>query len=1083
MSFFYDLNKKLDGIRATPEVTHQQLNERAMSRAAKGYEKYGKEGMEALAKAGREGKALDPVRAKYDKYDESVNESAAAGYDPEMQARIKTATPQQLAQMAQELAGGAGPQYNSELKMLQQAQSELSGQMGEGRHSQDAMALNPDFDKIGRKPGVMDRVARGAKKLADVLAPGDDELLDRLEKSSGAAPRQPKAKEPRYMEAMSPAKQKSFAALAPPKDKITFADKIAGAKKEVDEMLGDVAAEAMKKALGGGRSRGQGMEEASDDNAFTAHKRPRTDTPKVGTITHGSKHDVEEIPGGRRVTRRTDAQGISVGADDDKPADGEKRGRGRPKGPAKAPERVTGGATRHKGGRKMTKEGGGMMKHTFAILDDTLIDQIANMNGAEVDPDAGSVGTYDENTARQLIAFAQKNPQRLKRTQTMNTAGMRPMAQFSGGSGAGPEYNLKEAGSDYGQTQQIYDELADARAVAKQAQRGGEFPQGFASRLESVLYAAMTLIKNQQAGGAQVSEEELDEKATSKKQQKFMGMVHAAQKGEKPASGAVAKVAKDMGKKDVKDFAATKHKGLPEKKKPEAKDKKKEVEETSDNTPGKSSGGFKFGGSIYDSINRDLENMIAESMSRLDESMSINMSMNNDEHGGPTRSLTVTATDDDAAKLAQLLKSAGLGGGDSSYGSEQHMHEVSMNQPDYPTNTETSDDALQYSGGLNKPKSTGQTTIPVIASQDERQESYAAEEEDAIKRMMEMAGMSAAGGASAGDYIDYVSASGEQPPEDLIMQNGVEYDPDTNVISVRNATSLANTHRAITAAGWKKQAAGARPNPAAAGQAMQAGDTAYQLGEQDAIDRMMEIAGQPMTNREPLDEGMMDKLKSLVVPKLMKLLGPDAVDIANAVKQATGGDLSPTKENAMRVVQALGIDKAAEQGQSPQMAEGIAGNWQGKLRQALYTVGLLGSTGAFAAMTGTPALIMGVIGVALLMMAEATFGSSPGSVGVMGKFGNKGTSTQRGLDIHGNPITNTNVDESDDLSRMMEMAGVKKKAVEEEKTDEGNLFTKGLADDNVKVGDKIPGTDAVKKKDIDESIFAMTANLWKTYKG
>ena len=69
MSFFYDLNKKLDSIRATPEVTHQQLNERDMSRAAKGYEKYGKQGMEALAKAGREGKALDPVRKKYDKYD------------------------------------------------------------------------------------------------------------------------------------------------------------------------------------------------------------------------------------------------------------------------------------------------------------------------------------------------------------------------------------------------------------------------------------------------------------------------------------------------------------------------------------------------------------------------------------------------------------------------------------------------------------------------------------------------------------------------------------------------------------------------------------------------------------------------------------------------------------------------------------------------------------------------------------------------------------------------------------------------------------------------------------------------------
>jgi hypothetical protein len=59
----------------------------------------------------------------------------------------------------------------------------------------------------------------------------------------------------------------------------------------------------------------------------------------------------------------------------------------------------------------------------------------------------------------------------------------------------------------------------------------------------------------------------LSEKAVSKKQQRFMGMVHAAQKGEKPASKEVAKTAKGMGKKDAEDFASTKHKGLPEKKK------------------------------------------------------------------------------------------------------------------------------------------------------------------------------------------------------------------------------------------------------------------------------------------------------------------------------------------------------------------------------------------------------------------------------------------------------------------------------------------------------------------------------------
>jgi hypothetical protein len=50
--------------------------EKTMSRAAKGMMKYGKEGMKALAKAGREGKDLDTVRDKYNKYDESTKPSA-----------------------------------------------------------------------------------------------------------------------------------------------------------------------------------------------------------------------------------------------------------------------------------------------------------------------------------------------------------------------------------------------------------------------------------------------------------------------------------------------------------------------------------------------------------------------------------------------------------------------------------------------------------------------------------------------------------------------------------------------------------------------------------------------------------------------------------------------------------------------------------------------------------------------------------------------------------------------------------------------------------------------------------------------
>jgi hypothetical protein len=51
--------------------------------------------------------------------------------------------------------------------------------------------------------------------------------------------------------------------------------------------------------------------------------------------------------------------------------------------------------------------------------------------------------------------------------------------------------------------------------------------------------------------------------AQSKAQQKFMGMVHATQKGEMKPTGAVAKAAKGMSQKSATDFASTKHKGLP----------------------------------------------------------------------------------------------------------------------------------------------------------------------------------------------------------------------------------------------------------------------------------------------------------------------------------------------------------------------------------------------------------------------------------------------------------------------------------------------------------------------------------------
>jgi hypothetical protein len=811
MSFFYDLNKKLDAIRQTPSKTHGQLNERdegkpgknfakiaagaaerygskeagervagavrnklksqgkleeeGMSRAAKGYEKYGKKGMEALAKAGREGKALDPVRKKYDKYDESAGPAAAPA---KSMVDKSTATT------------GRTPPYVP--------------------------------SKPTKTDNGMGRIVQGtwqADPKGKVPAPsGDPEGV----KEAGMTP-----------------KQRSFAKLAPPVDKITFADKIAGAKKEVDEMLGDVAAEAMRSALGGGRGRNAEMDE---DNAFD-YKSPRKDAPRVGSIERGHKHDIKHTATGRMVTRRTDDQGISVGADDDSDTQAGPRGRGRPKG--------TKGAIGAKGpsgkSKLMTKEG---------------------------EVDIRDQGEYDQegDMAKDDIKTIVRHAQALSKV-------------------LGDNDNLPE------------------------------WVQSKLAKIEGMMISIDEYMQNQASDDGE--EEPIAEKAVSKKQQRFMGMVHAAQKGEKPASKEVGKVAKTMKKKDAEDFASTKHKGLPEKVKSK---KKEEVDENSEEGrlitkqtgPGQTStssttgrisatmdkgqvtvkpaksGGMSFGKGIYDSMNRELELMIAESMS-------VNMSDSTEGN----KSLTVTATDDDAMKLAMILKSAGLGGGEAhSHGEEacdtcgmtdcgcgDVQEAVDENAPDWPTNTEQADSNFGYAGGLNRPKTDiagdGQSTVPVVATHPHN---------DDLRRIREMAGIK------------------------------TEVD-----------------------------------------------------------------------------------------------LGPTSPEVARMSKDEVNAALSLGMSPDVAAMSNDEVNAAFKSGMSPDTSD-----------------------------------------------------MNPDSVNA--EFGKDDNQYE------------------DSIQRMKEMAGIReaKKEVDEEKTEEGNLFTKGLEDDNVKIGDKIPGTNAIKKKDIDESIFALT-NQWRAYKG
>jgi hypothetical protein len=676
MSFFYDLNKKLDSIRATPEVTHQQLNERDMSRAAKGYEKYGKQGMQALAKAGREGKALDPVRKKYDKYDNDQ-------VDEDMYNQ-----------------GGVYKDLEIEPKRPQQKEKGMT------RGTRPA----PKGEFMG--------TIKGGVWTADPPKPGEKGV---------PVPMDPEG----VKEAGMTPKQKSFAKLAPPANKITFADKIAGAKKEVDEMLGDVAAEAMRNALSpkqkkidmnkNGKldandfamlrkgAKPEMDEERSKGTAFDMST-PRAAKPKVGSVERGHKHDIKHTATGRMVTRRVDDQGNSVGADDDADTQAGPRGRGRPKG--------TKGAIGAKGpsgkSKLMTKEG------EVDIRDQGEYDQEGDMA---------------KNDIKTIVRHAQALSKVLGDDDNLPEWVQSKLAKIEGMMISVDEYMQNQADDD----EAIAEEpKSKNQAVAARIARGVQ--KGTAKAKPGSASAEMAKMQPKELNKfAKGSTKGLPKKVSKNKEEvdetSEEGRITTTRTGpgKTLTTSSTGRVSATIGngKMSVKP-------GKPEKQMDDDTDTASVSNK--DTSPAKSSSGMSFGKGIYDSMNRELEQMIAESMS-------INMSDSTEGN----KSLTVTATDDDAMKLAMMLKSAGLGGQGRELQSDESCSTCGMpdcgcgdvqeavdeNAPDWPTNTETSSDALQYAGGLNKPKAdvagNGQSTVPVVATRPHN--------DDDLRRMMEMAGI------------------------------------------------------------------------------------------------------------------------------------------------------------------------------------------------------------------------------------------------------------------------------------------------------------------------------------------------------
>ena len=104
--------------------------------------------------------------------------------------------------------------------------------------------------------------------------------------------------------------------------------------------------------------------------------------------------------------------------------------------------------------------------------------------------------------------------------------------------------------------------------------KGGSYDKGYAAMQKQVEKldkgeepATAKRYREMKKEDFEIGEGYIEEKSLSRAQQRFFGMVRAAQDGKmKSPSPEVAKAAKEMTKKQAHDFAATKHKGLPEKK-------------------------------------------------------------------------------------------------------------------------------------------------------------------------------------------------------------------------------------------------------------------------------------------------------------------------------------------------------------------------------------------------------------------------------------------------------------------------------------------------------------------------------------
>lgn len=272
-----------------------------------GKKKYGETGMKALQKAGREGASKEKmaqIRAKHDKMDEAVGQEGPADL---------------LAAVEQEI--------NNPGRTVDNLTDVLNATFGSDR--------SPEFKKaravIGKYIDLVDNAAMGSEE--DGIAPmrGGNiarhiqqyDLTNYLQHAAAMLDKAVKGPmdEGNYNEEMLSPKQKKFASLAEPKDKITYADKIAGAKKkdEGNEFSGELA---KAKASGAKEFKVDGKTYPVKEGFPTVSDAEKRMREKEGKTSHGKKTTT-----GTGVKHERDYDAVDRGAD----VDTRPKGRGRPK--------------------------------------------------------------------------------------------------------------------------------------------------------------------------------------------------------------------------------------------------------------------------------------------------------------------------------------------------------------------------------------------------------------------------------------------------------------------------------------------------------------------------------------------------------------------------------------------------------------------------------------------------------------------------------------------------------------------------------------------------------------------------------